>query len=459
MREKLLGIKAIADGLLDGGCEIATNFPGFMSHKLFSLLGGKITSTNEKIAYETAWGASFAGKRSAVMFKNVGLNDAADPFLNSMIIGVNAGLVVVVFDDIQVESSQSRQDSRHYFDFEEGLWFEPYSLQNAYDTAYQAFTLSEKFQIPIVIRITNQMIYQKGKYIRRKKQIKTLPIIKDHKRFVIHPVNSRIQREAVIKRNNKIRNFINRLYSQKLHIINQNKNKKLLLSFGCNILEEKKYLSNGFKKLQVFTYPFPGKIQNLMKNTIEVVVLEQGDKFAYEKVKLLMTSNKQRIRSDSGFIPDNSTNYIISNKYERLFLAIKQTNPTLVISDLGEYTQDTLDSTDACLCFGSSLSVAMGVFLAGVKKVISIIGDGAYLHSGKNVIPEAIERKTPLKIIVICNKGCQSTGGQEIPGNLFYQPPEVKKYILEYNTKMTDIEEVLSKMMNSNTVSVLYILM
>ncbi len=457
MRKKLTGIEAIADGLLDGGCEVVTNFPGFMSHKLFSSLGGEITSTNEKIAYETAWGASFAGKRSVVTFKNVGLNDTADPFLNSMVVGVNAGLVVVVFDDMHVEGSQSRQDSRHYFDFFGGLWLEPYSLQNAYDTAYHSFTLSEKFQIPIVIRITNQIIYQKGEYNRRKKQRKTLPIIKNHKRFVIHPINSKIQREAVYIRNNKIRNFINKLYKQELTKIDRVK--KLLLSFGCNLREEKKYLSKGFKELQIFTYPIPEGIQNLIKEAKEVVVLEQGDRFAHEKVKLL-SSDIESIRGNSGFIPDKSDGYIISDNYRKLFSAIQKVNPAFVVGDLGEYTLNTLDTIDVCLCFGSSLSVGMGGILAGARHVISVIGDGAYLHSGKNVIPEAVKRKIPIKAIVICNSGCQGTGGQEIPGDLFYQPSEVEKYILDYKIAKTfDIKKILGKIMKSNAVSVLYILM
>jgi indolepyruvate ferredoxin oxidoreductase alpha subunit len=456
MRKDLVAIEAIASGLLDGGCEVFTNFPGFMSHKLFSSLGGKITSVNEKIAYEAAWGASFAGKRSVVTFKNVGLNDAADPFLNSMIVGVNAGLVLIVFDDMHVEGSQSRQDSRHYFDFFGGLWFEPYSLQNAYDVAYQSFELSEKFQIPVVIRITNQMVYAKGCYKRKRVQRKNSPIIKDHARFVVHPINSATQRKSLSNKNKKIRNFINKLYKKEL--TNFDGVKKLLLSFGCNLIEEEKYLNKGFKKLQIFTYPIPDNIRSLINRSYRVVVLEQGDGFAKEKIMALF-SNK-RIEANLGRIPDNSSGYIVSNNYRKLFLAIKRVKPSFVVGDLGEYTQDTLDTIDACLCFGSALSVGMGGILAGAENVISVIGDGAYLHSGKNVIPEAIKREAPLKIIIICNGGCKGTGGQEVPGELFYQPKAVEKYLLKYREISTnEFEETLYRMLKSYSVSVLYVLM
>lgn len=456
MNKNFIAIEAIAKGLLDGGCEVFTNFPGFMSHKLFSSLGGKVTSVNEKIAYEIAWGASFAGKRSVVTFKNVGLNDAADPFLNSLIVGVNAGLVVVVFDDMHVEGSQSRQDSRHYFDFFGGLWFEPFSLQNAYDVAYQSFELSERFQIPVVIRVTNQMVYAKGKYLQRDVQMKRLPIIRDHVRFVTHPVNSTKQRESLSVRNNKIRSWVNELFRQDLDKVGDTQ--RLILSFGCNPVEEKNCLKKGFKKLHLFTYPIPEGIRKVVNKAQEVVILEQGDNFAREKVSIL--DSDKNIESNSGTIPDKTSNYIISDNYRGLFSALKKVQPSFVVGDLGEYTKDTLDSIDACLCFGSSLSVGMGGILAGATNVISIIGDAAYLHSGKNIIPEAVNRRIPLKAVVICNGGSQGTGGQEIPGDLFYQPSGIEKYILGYKeAKIIDFERILRKILKSASVSVLYILM
>ena len=147
-------------------------------------------------------------------------------------------------------------------------------------------------------------------------------------------------------------------------------------------------------------------------------------------------------------------------KTSNLFLAIKKVRPSFVVGDLGEYTQDTLSTIDACLCFGSSISVGIGAILGGAKSVLSVIGDGAYLHSGKNVIPEAIKRNCPIKLIVICNRGSQGTCGQKIPGDLFYQPQEVEKYTLTYNAAKTiNFERILRKMLISNHVSILYILM
>ena len=451
-------IKALTFGLLDGGGEIFTNFPGYMSHKLFSSLGGKDTSVNEKTAYEITWGSSFAGKRSTVMFKNVGLNDAADPFLNSILLGINAGLVVIVFDDVFIEGSQSRQDSRHYFDFFGGLWFEPYSIQNAYDVSYKAFSLSEKFQIPVVIRITSQFINLTGSCLRKKKQKKTALPVCDHKRFVVHPVNSKYQRQNLIRKNIKIEKFIDNMFKNSQIKTECNRKKQLLL-FGCCANEEEKYVNDGFTKTQFFTYPIPQFVNELVQNSAEAIILEQGDDFAFRKISEKKLLNSQ-IKSDTGFIPDKSRGYIISANYEGLFSATKEIKIPLLIGDLGEYTKDTLDSVDAVLCFGSSISVGIGCLLAGQKNVFSIIGDGAYLHSGKNSIIEAIKRDLPVKIIVICNGGSQGTGGQIIPGDLYYQPKQVNVYKIDYKkSDKSDFKRALKKMMLLNSVSILYVQM
>ena len=449
------GLESIAYGLIDGDGQVFTNFPGYQSHKLFSLLGGKQTSTNEKIAYEIAWGSSLAGKRSAVMFKNVGLNDAADPFLNSMLVGVNAGLVLVVFDDVFVEGSQSRQDSRHYFDFYKGLWFEPYSVQNAYEVAYKSFGLSEGFKLPVVIRVTNQLVESFDTCKRKKKITKSqLSIKQNHEQFVIHPVNSKFQRKTLSKKNLPIQKYVDGLY-KKIAIKNSKKN---LLVLGCSRNEESKYLESGYNKIQIYTYPLPNSLKKVVETSNSLIVLEQGDDFIYQKIREFPKSPSNRIISNTGFIPDKSNGYIITKNYEKIFSVLKSLKPNLVIGDLGEYTKDNLDTIDACLSFGSSPAVAIGCNLAGIKKVVSIIGDAAYLHSGKNSILEAIEKNIPLKIIVVCNGGSQETGGQQIPGELYYQPKGVDKLKINYKkASKTEIKTILTKFMKSENVSVLYL--
>ena len=446
-------IEAIRDGLLDGGAEVFTNFPGFLSHKLFSELGGKITSTNEKTAYEIAWGASLGGKRSVVTFKNVGLDDAADPFINSQLVGVNAGLVLVIFDDVHVEGSQSRQDSRHYYDFFGGLWLEPYDLQSTYDLSYKAFEWSEKTKTPVIIRITNQLLARCEEYKRKTNKTGSKKLIIDQKRYVIHPINWIHQQNEL----NKKRELINTLVELINSDLNVSSNKdQVAIMLGCNDFEQNT-LSDNYEKIQIVTYPLPPKlIKDKCKNKKNILCLEQGSKFGWEKLNIILSN--QNIESNDGFVPNNSNGYIVYKDYEKLFSALKSTKPDIIVGDLGLYTRDSLNTIDTCLSFGSSLSVGCGLLMSGIKKVISVTGDGAYLHSGKNVIPEAILRKLNLKVVVICNGGSQVTGGQIIPGDLFYQSESVQIEKFDYKNSTEDkIVNVLRKMSQFHGVSVLYI--
>ena len=232
-----------------------------------------------------------------------------------------------------------------------------------------------------------------------------------------------------------------------------------MLTFGCCLTEEEDYIKHGYNKIQIYSYPFPSSLAGIAQKSSNVAILEQGDDFAYKKIRERVV-DFPKLESNTGFIPDKSKGYIISSNYEKLYSALRKMKTSCLIGDLGEYTKDTYDSIDGVLCFGSSISVGLGCLLAGKKNVFSITGDASYLHSGKNSIVEAIERNLPIKIVVICNGGSKGTGGQTIPGDLYYQPDGVEVHHLEYKTSSEhDFEKTLMKMINSKTISVLYIQM
>lgn len=436
-------LQAIADGLLDAGVEVVTNFPGFMSHELFGLCGGIITSVNEKAAYEIAWGSSLGGKRSMVTFKNVGLNDAADPFLNSHLLGINGGFVVVVFDDIYVKGSQCKLDSRHYFEFYGGLWLEPYSNQSAYDLAYKSFMFSETVGLPVVIRITNETLESLDNYKRQPKaETHKRDIAKNHKNYVIHPTNNKFQSLKVSTANTKTQKLVDSLYDTKPDEVRN-------ISFGCCNVDS----TNAF---QVFTYPLPSFLVNNTSNNINT--FEQGDSYGTQKLSIGIP--KYQINRVLQEMPDYSNQYIVTDNYVKLFSALKDIPNRYVIGDLGEYTKDSLDSIDACLCFGSSLNVGMGAAMATSKNVFVVIGDAAFLHSGKNALPEIVDRDLKLNIIVIDNNGSQGTGGQKIPGDLetIAKQSNLKTLKVDYEiSSVQTFRRILDKMNRSKKASILII--
>ncbi|HRW22320.1 MAG TPA: indolepyruvate ferredoxin oxidoreductase, partial [Bacteroidales bacterium] len=198
----LLGDEAIAQGAIDGGISGFYAYPGTPSTEVMEYAqrskeaqqkGIKNTwSANEKTAMESALGMSYAGKRAMVQMKHVGLNVAADAFVNASITGVNGGLIVVSADDPSMHSSQNEQDSRFYGDFAMIPMLEPSNQQEAYDMAHVGFELSEKFNVPVLLRITTRLAHSRSG-VKRMEQLEQLKgsLPKDPRQFVLLPAIAR----------------------------------------------------------------------------------------------------------------------------------------------------------------------------------------------------------------------------------------------------------------------------
>ena len=196
----LLGDEAIAQGALDAGMSGIYAYPGTPSTEITEYvqslkLGDEVHSewsANEKTAMESALGMSYAGKRSMVCMKHVGLNVAADPFMNAAITGVNGGMVITVADDPSMHSSQNEQDSRYFGKFALIPVLEPSNQQEAYDMAYSAFELSERFSVPVMLRITTRLAHSRsGVKTAGKKAQNKLKIPLNPTQFILLPSMAR----------------------------------------------------------------------------------------------------------------------------------------------------------------------------------------------------------------------------------------------------------------------------
>ncbi len=438
-------LHAIKDGLIDGGMKIVTGFPGYKAHDLFALCGGTQISVNEKVAYETAWGASFAGLRSAVMFKNVGMNAAADPFINSMLLGINAGLVVIVVDDTIHGSSQSNQDSRSYSTFFGGLWLEPYSLQSAYDLAYQSFEYGEKTGMPVVIRITSDLLMLEGKYKKSKaKQVPRKPPPKE-KRLVAYPTFSKELRTKHEKNIKSVQTLVDSLYVEDNFVIKQNK--ETILRFGATKEVPKQ------KYTQIFTYPLPQKIKSIV--TPRITVLETGGTFARDRVAIMrgLLGVTSQI---TPFLPKPAPSYQkVAPHYKKLFTSLEHYKPHFLSLDLGMFTHTTVSCPQSALCFGASEGVALGATLAGLKKILCVTGDTTFMHSGKDVLPEILKRNQDVSIVLLKNGIAESSGGQVSPGDLSI-PEGFKVYKIIYkNVSALELAGIYKQMETDGVPSIL----
>ncbi len=168
----LLGDEAVALGAIHAGLSAAYGYPGTPSTEILQYLIDEHEKNpesplaawcaNEKTAMEAALGVSFAGKRAIVTMKHVGLNIASDPFINAALLKIKGGLVVAVADDPGMHSSQNEQDSRFYADFAMVPCLEPRSQQEAYDMVREAFDVSERFNVPVLLRLVTRLAHARG---------------------------------------------------------------------------------------------------------------------------------------------------------------------------------------------------------------------------------------------------------------------------------------------------------
>ncbi len=205
----LLGDEAIAQGAIDAGLSAIYAYPGTPSTEITEFIlrskeardGGIVASwaTNEKTAMEMALGTSYAGKRALVTMKHVGLNVAADAFMNAAITGVNGGIVVVSADDPSMHSSQNEQDSRYYGKFAQIPILEPVNQQEAYDMMSYAFEMSERLNVPVLMRITTRLAHSRaGIQLKEKEAQNELRLPKNKRQFVLLPGIARKQYKALL---------------------------------------------------------------------------------------------------------------------------------------------------------------------------------------------------------------------------------------------------------------------
>ena len=457
----LLGAEAIAQGAIDGGMSGVYAYPGTPSTEITEYVQrNKIAierklhslwSANEKTAMETALGMSYAGKRTMVCMKHVGLNVAADAFINSAITGVNGGLVVTVADDPSMHSSQNEQDSRFFGKFAMIPILEPANQQDAYDMAYEAFELSEKLKIPVMIRITTRLSHSRaGVETSPLKDENKLSYPEDPIQFVLLPSNARkrykglLQLQPLMEQESDQSTF-NNYYPAR--------NKSLGI-ITCGIAHN--YLVENYPErscphpvLQIGQYPLPfAKVEKIVNECEQVLVLEDGYPIVEETLKGYLERNSKikgrldgTIPRDGELTPDIvsmavgkeiktgiKVPAIVANRppelcagcghrdvYNALNETMKEFGKQKVFSDIGCYTLGALppwNSIHSCVDMGASITMAKGAADAGVRPSVAVIGDSTFTHSGMTALLDCVYENTPVTVIISDNATTAMTGGQ-----------------------------------------------
>lgn len=512
MDEKLLllGDEAIALGAIHAGLSGVYAYPGTPSTEITEYIQGnpmaaerKIHcrwSANEKTAMEAALGMSYMGKRAMVCMKHVGMNVCADAFVNSAMTGTNGGLVVVAADDPSMHSSQNEQDSRFYGKFAMVPVFEPSSQQEVYGMMKDAFELSERYKLPVVLRMVTRMAHSRAVVETaevREPNAMTYP--DNPKDWVLLPAVAR-------KRNVRLvglqKDLLQEAENSKYNKLSDGKDKSLGI-IACGIAYN--YLMEHFKDgcpypvLKVSQYPLPvNKVKELAEMCDSLLVLEDGQPVVEEMLRGVLDQNitiKGRLTGEvprtGELTPDNiiaalglkdeevfpPCELVVPRPpalcqgcghrfmFEALNNVLKEYDNSRVFGDIGCYTLGYLPPYQALhsvVDMGASITMAKGAADAGQFPSVAVIGDSTFTHSGMTGLLDAVNEKTNIVVVISDNLTTGMTGGQDSAGTGRIEnicrglgvEPEHVRVVVPLPQNMEEMQNVIREEINYNGVSV-----
>jgi len=459
----LLGDEAVALGAIHAGLSAAYGYPGTPSTEILEFLiryearHGRPHAAwcaNEKTAYEGALGASLAGRRTMVSMKHVGLNVAMDPFINSALVSIHGGLVVAVADDPGMHSSQNEQDSRCLADFARIICLEPANQQEAYEMTREAFDLSERFEIPVMIRLVTRLAHSRT-VVRTGEPRNENPLDKAHDAaasWILMPHIARRRWHALLRRQKEMMAYTESSGPNRLRL-NQDRRDLGIITTGIarNYYEENREdLGWDPSHLHVGAYPIPvEKVRRLAEHVKRLVILEEGYPFLERYLRGIIAPAVEIHGKESGHVPEEGelnpdiVRHALGLTERRgaeisglelagrppqfcagcphadtlgaLKLALAGYRQPVVTSDIGCYTLGALppySAIETCVCMGASVGMAKGAAEAGLHPVVAVIGDSTFLHSGVTALMDAVAARADMTLIIADNGTVAMTGTQ-----------------------------------------------
>ncbi|MDR1270641.1 MAG: indolepyruvate ferredoxin oxidoreductase subunit alpha [Planctomycetaceae bacterium] len=461
MKTLLSGNEAIARGAYEAGVTLAAGYPGTPSTEILENIAAKYKesiyaewSPNEKVAFEVAAGASLAGARVITTMKHVGLNVAADPLMTLSYLGVVGGFVAVVADDPGMHSSQNEQDTRHFARFAKIPIFDPSDSEEAKEFMKLAVQLSEEYCTPVILRSTTRVSHSRGIVEEQSRQESGKPVNfeKNPSRFVPIPLWARQMRVRVEERVQKLQRAGTNSPANKL--IRQDKKLGIITS-GIAYQYVREVFPNASVLKLGLPFPFPDELIKTFAASVErLVVIEELEDFLEEHIKSLGISciGKPVIPKIGELSPDiliERKNLIEGNNDEIVASQPKVKNippelpgrppvlcpgcphrgifyslgrlDVIVTGDIGCYSLGVfppLSRLDTILCMGGGISLAHGMDKAeNPKKIVGMVGDSTFFHSGITGLLDIAYNKGRSTIIVVDNRITAMTGHQDNPGS------------------------------------------
>jgi indolepyruvate ferredoxin oxidoreductase alpha subunit len=456
MEMLLSGNEAVARGVYEHGGEFASAYPGTPSTEILETIARHFKadvyaewSINEKVALEVAVGASWGGARSIAAMKHVGVNVAADPLMTLSYTGVGAGLILVSADDPSLHSSQNEQDNRCYGRFASIPVLEPADSQESLDMIKDAFEISEKFDTPVLFRMTTRISHSKGLVkIGERRTVEHPGFERNIPKYVMVPSNAMLRHKIVIDRLEALKKLAETTPLNKI----QWGDKKVGIISGSVAYQYAKEALPGASFLKLgMGYPLPmNKIMDFASKVDRLIVVEELEPFYEEQILAAgipcegkkyfsnyLELNVERVRDgliEAGALgPDAAPKKQDQESvlprppvlcpgcpHRGVMMALRKLG-VFVTGDIGCYTLAALpplETIDTCLCMGASINHAFGIEKAKKtkKKTVALIGDSTFLHSGITGLANVVYNRGTQTTIIVDNRITAMTGGQDHPG-------------------------------------------
>lgn len=451
MKKLMLGNAAVARGAYEAGVRVVSSYPGTPSTEITESIVQYDDvyaewAPNEKVAAEAAIGASIGGARAMSCMKHVGLNVMADPVFTVSYTGVNGGLLFCVADDPGMHSSQNEQDSRHYAKASKIMMLEPSDSEECKEYTRRAFELSEQFDTPVFLRLSTRVSHSQSLVeLGERKEDELKPYEKNIAKYVMMPGNAIKQHVVVEERMKKLEAFSE---GCEFNTVEDNKSDIGVITSGISYMYSKEALGDKVNYLKLgMVYPLPSKlIRDFAAKCKKVYVTEELDPFIEEHCKALGVDviGKDEFTLLGEYTPHMIKKVILGEDapestalsesipvrppvmcagcpHRATFFVLKKLGLT-VSGDIGCYTLGAvapLQSVDTTICMGASVSAAHGMAKARGKefnrKLVSVIGDSTFMHSGITGLIDIVYNKGASTVIILDNSITGMTGHQENP--------------------------------------------
>ena len=474
MKKFMTGNEAVAQGAYEAGISYASAYPGTPSTEILeniALFKGDIIAEwapNEKVALESAIGASIAGARSLAAMKMVGVNVAADPLFTYAYMGVNGALVLVSADDPGMASSQNEQDNRHYAKFAKIAMIEPSDSQECKDMVKRAVEISEKYDKTVLFRMTQRVCHSKGLVeLGEKIEAPVKDYVRNNAKFDAVPAVSRALRIKLDEKFKKLEEFSN---ETDLNYIEWNDKKIGIVTSGVSYQYAKEVFSDKASYFKLgFTNPLPmKKLKDFASQVETLYVIEELEPYIEEQLKAngincigkeripgigelntdiveksLLGTEKELIEPSTDKVVGRPPTLCAGCPHRGFFYELGKLKNVLMAGDIGCYGLGgayPLKGKDTCICMGGSAGTAHGAQRAFDRfdkdmRTVATMGDSTFFHTGINGLINILYNKSKVVTCILDNRTTGMTGHQENPGTGFTLQGDT--------TKIIDIESVV----------------